>query len=133
MWVLVAVIVLVLFAGGAWLFARTGFLGIEGYGFAGRAMPGGGRYFDMPHAYGMMPGYSRIVGFPIFGWLGSVLVFALGVGVGLVLGALGRRPSNPEPPAGGSEADVPASFEAWHTKLHEQEAERPSTRRSRRS
>jgi hypothetical protein len=133
LWVLVAVIVLILIAAGVWLFARVGFLGVGGFGFAGRGMLGEGRFFDMPRQYGMMPGYARGIGFPVFGWLGSILVFALGVGVGLILAAIGRRPSNPQMPASGTQTDVPASFEAWHTQLHEREAEAPANKRGRRS
>ncbi len=133
MWVLIAVVVLALIVVGAWLFARAGFLGVGGFGFAGRGMAGEGRFFNMPHQYGMMPGYARSIGFPIFGWLGSILIFAFGVAVGLILAAIGRRPSNRESSAGGTEVGVPASFEAWHTQLHEQEAKRPATKRARRS
>jgi hypothetical protein len=133
LWVLVAVVVLALIAAGAWLFARAGYGSMGWFGFAGRGVPEGGRFFDMPRHYGMMPGYARGIGFPYLGWVGSVLVFALGVGVGLILAAIGRRPSAPQPSPAESETDVPASFEAWHNQLHEQEAKRPATRRSRRS
>jgi hypothetical protein len=134
LWVLVAVVVLILIAAGVWLFARAGFFPFFGrLGATGRAFPGGGRYFEMPHQYGMMPGYARGIDFPIFGWLGSIIVFALGVGVGLILAAIGRRPSNQQPMSGGSPSEMPAAFEAWHNQLHEQEAKRPATKRARRS
>lgn len=132
--VLVAVVVLAVVVAGAMLFARAGFFPAIGrFGFAGRGMPDGGRFFDMPRQYGMMPGYSRGIGLPYLGWIGSALVFAIGVAVGLILGAIGRRPTNPQPSDGGTEAEVPASFEAWHTQLHEQEAKRPAAKRPRRS
>lgn len=134
LWVLVAVVVLGLIVVGALFFSRVGFgPGIGLFGYAGRGMPDGGRFFNMPRHFGMMPGYARSIGLPIFGWVGAILLFAFGLAVGLVLAAIGRRPSNPQAPAGGTETEVPASFEAWHNQLHEQEAQRPATKRSRRS
>jgi len=133
LWTVVAVIVLGLIVVGAGLSLRASYGPMGWYGSAGRGMPDGGRFFDMPHHYGMMPGNVRSIGFPYFGWVGSILVFALGVGVGLVLGGIGRRPSHPETPAGESESGMPASFEAWHKQLHEQESQRPATKRARRS
>jgi hypothetical protein len=134
LWVLVAIVVLVLIAAGVWLFARAGFFPFIGrVGITTRAFPGNGRFFGMPRGYGMMPGYARSIGFPLLGWLGSILIFALGVGVGLILAAIGRRPASQQPTGAGSSAEMPAAFEAWHNQLHEQEAKRPAAKRARRS
>ena len=134
LWVLIAVIVLAFIGVGLGFVYRSGFgsrVGAIGPGF-GR-IPDGGRFIDMPHHFGMMPGFTRGIGFPFIGWVGPILLFALGVGVGLLLGGIGRNPSHPEPTSGGGEAGVPASFEAWHNQLHEQESQRPATKRARRS
>lgn len=133
-WVLGGLLVLALVVVGAGLLTRFGYgPGLGWFGFTGRGMMEGGRLYDMPRHFGMMPGYARGIGFPFIGWLGPILLFALGVGVGLLLGGIGRSPSRPEPDAGPSEAGVPASFEAWHNQLHERETGRAATKRARRS
>jgi hypothetical protein len=130
---LVAVVVLALVVAGAWFLSRASIgPGIAMFGYSGRGLPDGGRFFNMPRHFGMMPGVVRGIGLPYIGWVGAILVFAFGVAVGLVLGAIGRSPSSTQPSTGGTGADVPASFEAWHSQLHEQEAQRSATKRSRR-
>ena len=133
LWILGGLIVLALIVVGAGLLTRVGFgAGLGGFGFTGRGMMDGGRFFEMPRHFGMMPGFGRGIGFPFIGWTGPLLIFGLGLLVGWLLGGVWRQPSQPSKQNMMSESEVPASFEAWHRQLHEQEPERPAAKRSRR-
>ncbi|OGO72237.1 MAG: hypothetical protein A2Z37_13790 [Chloroflexi bacterium RBG_19FT_COMBO_62_14] len=133
LWALVGVIVLGVIAVGVGLLYRTGFgPGMAGFDPSWGRMGDGGRFFEMPRHFGLMPGYGRGIGLRFIGWTGPLLIFGLGLLVGWLLGGVWRQPSQPSRQDMIGESEVPASFEAWHRQLHEQEPERPAAKRSRR-